>query len=191
MSTKVLGIYVSVCFLARQERSLSAAAGTAATRNLLVQMNSLATAELTPGRRNLYAQCATGVSCAATTWQSTPGATWPPRGSLAGRQRSAGWTEWPLRRTLGARRSRSARQPPPERAAGGWWTGIFQSLSSFQESWKWWFSLQKQKKKLSWGLGELVLMNVLLTCLFLVGTLFSIFCSFRSSFKEMEENLVI
>lgn len=148
MSTKVLGIYVSVCSLAPQERSLSAAAGTAATRNLLVQMNSLATAELTPGRRNLCAQCVTGVSCAATTWQSTPGATWPPRGSPAGRRRSAGWTEWPLRRTLGARWSQSARRPPPERAAGGWWTGIFQSLFSFQESWKWWFSLQKQTNKI-------------------------------------------
>lgn len=53
------------------------------------------------------------------------------------------------------------------------------------------FSPKTTTTKSSWELGELVLMNVLLTWLFLVGTLFSIFCSFRSSFKEMEENLVI
>lgn len=136
-----------MCFLAPQERSLSAAAGTAATRNLLVRMNSLATAELTLGRRSSCAQCATGVSCAATTWRNTPGATWPPRGSPAGRRRSAGWTEWPPQRTLGARRS--VRRPPPERAAEGWvMDGNFpKPFFFFQESWKWWFSLQKQQQK--------------------------------------------
>lgn len=54
-------------FALTQERSLSAVAGMAAIRNLLVQMNSLATAELTPGRRSLCALCVIGVSCAATT----------------------------------------------------------------------------------------------------------------------------
>ena len=154
-------------------------------------MNSRATAELTPERRSSCAQCATGVSCAATTWRSTPGATWPPRGFPAGRRRSAGSTGRPLRRTLGARWSRSVRRPPPERATGVvggnfpkpfFFSGIMEVMI---------FSPKTTTTKSSWELGELVLMNVLLTWLFLVGTLFSIFCSFRSSFKEMEENLVI
>ena len=149
----------------------------AATRNLLVQMNSLATAELTLGKRSSCAQCATGVSCAATTWRNTPGATWPLRGSPAGRRRLAGWTEWPPRRTLGAHWS--VRRPPPER---WWWTGVFQSLFFFfRNHGSDGFLSKNNNKKLSWGPGELVLMNVMLTCLFL---------GFRSSFKEMEENLV-
>ena len=74
----------------------------------------------------------------------------------------------------------------------GWWAGIFQSLFSFQESWKWWFSLQKQQQQKivlrARGAGS---DERSVNLAFLVGTLFSIFCSFRSSFKEMEENLVI
>ena len=133
-------------------------------------MNSRATAELTLGRRSLCAQCATGVSCAATTWRSTPGATWPPRGSPAGRRRSAGSTGRPLRRTLGARWSRSARRPPPERATGGGGREFSKAFFLFRNHGSGGFlSKNNNNKKSSWGLGELVLMNVLLTWLFWLG----------------------
>lgn len=81
----------------------------------------------------------------------------------------------------------SARQPPPERAAGGWWTEFSKAFLLFLGIMEV-MVFSKTKKKIVLRARELVLMNVLLTCL-LVGTLFSIFCSFRSSFKEMEENL--
>ena len=139
-------------------------------------MNSLATAELTPGRRSLYAQCVIGVSCAATTWQSMPGAMWPPRRSLAGRRRLADWTELPQRRTLGARWR--ACRPLHERSSRELWMGIFQSLFSGMEVMVF---CPKEIVLRARGAGS---DESMLTCLFWWGTLFNIFRSFRSSFKE-------
>nr|KAF6447271.1 Kruppel like factor 11 [Rousettus aegyptiacus] len=62
-------------FARTQERSLLAAAGLAAVRNSPARTSSLATAGHTLGRRSSCAQRATGVSCAATTCRSMPGAT--------------------------------------------------------------------------------------------------------------------
>lgn len=65
--------YLLLCLL--QESGLSHVPGLTAVRSLPAPMSWLATTAPTRERRSLSARCATSVSCAATTWWSTPAAT--------------------------------------------------------------------------------------------------------------------
>lgn len=77
-----------------QVRSLSVATGKVVTKSLHALMNFPGTGALTRVKRSLCVLCATGASCEATIWPSTPAVTWPPSGPQHGPPKSVSSTKW-------------------------------------------------------------------------------------------------